>query len=83
MAKNEEEKDEWLTTKCFKLAADGDAPAGLRILGPFLGVGIAVTEPIARFCFWLHEREEAREEHQPARATRWAHRRFGSARHAR
>lgn len=64
MAKNEEEKDEWLTTQCFKLAADGDAPVGLRILGPFLGVGMAVTEPIARFCFWLHEREEAREERE-------------------
>ena len=60
----EEKDDEWLTTMCFKLAADKDAPVGLRILGPFLGLGMAVTEPIARLGFWLHEREEAREERE-------------------
>jgi len=45
-----------LTTKCFKLAADKDAPIGVRVMGPLLGVGMAVTEPIARLCFWWDEK---------------------------
>jgi len=53
--KNDED-NEWLTTKCFKLAADKDAPIGVRVMGPLLGVGMAVTEPIARLCFWWDEK---------------------------
>ena len=59
--KKDKEEDGWLTTMCFKLAADKNAPVSVRIIGPVLGVGMAVTEPVARLCFWLHERKEARE----------------------
>jgi len=58
MNENNEKKDEWLFKTCFKVAADKDAPIGVRICGPLIGTGLLVVEPIARLCFWKHEKND-------------------------